>query len=150
MSIVRKISIIGVCLFTIILSLYIGVRIHYGELRTLSERWNLHIPTSTKLEEYHSTDDRGFTGDGYRILVVTCNEKDINNTVFEYAKFNTKLSLWSRSLIQECYEAFPDKKASKISDFNNLKSVLYSKYDDFLLIVYDEITTKYFIFEDLS
>lgn len=152
MSVRKKISIIGGSLFglfAIMLLLYVGAKMYYSELWALSERWDLYIPKSTKLEEYH--EELGFTGDGNTIFVVTCQEEDRKKFIFNYKNFNSKLSAKGKSIIQKCYEAFPDKKVSKVSNLSKSRSIIISKnYNNYLLIVYDEITTKYFIFEDLS
>ncbi len=160
---------LGLC-FTFIsvsLLLFLGARYYFWENLTeigaLSCRWNLDIPRSAKLEEVHT--NIGFQGDGWRLLVFSCDVKKIKDTKLDYTKYHASLDSEAMEVITKNYDVFLEEhpscfdmdseiKVKKIKKGKPLRDPempeeAYVNYTDILVIVYDVIEEKYYIFEEI-
>ncbi len=150
------------------LLLYGGARYYHqryhNELVYMSVRWNFSMPKSYKIEEVHKEID--FHGHGQRMLVVSCNKKNSKKTGLDYTKFCYPLDTEASDFIGRVYKIFDDEKVPyfnpnhqvKVKKIKKMKSMTPDPYMpkelrfdsfDFLVIVYDVETQRYYIFEEL-
>ncbi len=153
-------------LISFLVLLFFGVRYCFWESLTeigaLSYRWNLDIPRSAKVEEFYKS--VGVRGDGWRLLVVSCNVKKIKGTVLDYTKYHDSLDLETMEVIDKIYAMFLKKnpshfnvdsgiKVKKIQKEKPLEDSDISKkaysYCNVLVIIYDVVQKRYYIFEEI-
>ncbi len=147
--------------------LFFGARYYFWEnlteLGALSCRWSLNIPRSAKVEEVHTS--IGFQGDGWRLLVVSCDLKKIKDTGLDYTKYYASLDSEAMDVISKTYDILSAetsscfgvdseikvkkiKKGRPLRD-SDMPEEMYMDYASILVIVYDVEQERYYIFEEI-
>lgn len=133
--------------------LYGFIKFSTDETNLLGLRWQMSIPKNVKTEAYYES--IGFQGDGNRIFVIDCRQADTVGTIFDKRLYSFVMKRGGWQIIQSCYRYIADGNQIPTTDLpipsqtTNIPSFFFQRDNDHLIILYDELLDRYFVYEDL-
>ena len=133
--------------------LYGFIKFSTDETNLLGLRWQMSIPKNVKTEAYYES--IGFHGDGNRIFVIDCRRADTVGTIFDRRLYSFVMKRGGWQIIQSCYRYIADGNQIPTTDLpipsqtTNIPSFFFQRDNDHLIILYDELLDRYFVYEDL-
>lgn len=118
------------------------------ELLGLSRRWDIEFPRKTKIEKFYKT-DFDFIGDLNRIFILDCTNCNLKGTILENYRFSIIPKEEHIEMIERCYSSIDDKTIPIPKDYKRSYMVYLREYNHRLIIIYDNDTKRYFVYEEL-